>query len=331
MHRPITWLAWVVLVGLSMAPLGCSSKPPGANAEATGELTDLSKKTAGGFEPARADILIQAYNSDPRSLNAVISNDTISSELQTYVYQSLCTTRMAEPEVYIPSLATEWSFDDKTLEFSFKLRKGVYWHPINLPDGTPLPKTEFTSCDVKFTFDCILNKYSDAGATRSYYMGSDGKPRIKVTRDGRYGVKIKWLSPYFLADQFTFSQAIIPKHVYSVDKNGDPISLDYSSKEFAEGFNSHWANGLMCGTGPMMLKYWQRNEEFSLVRYPEFWGEPYYFSEIIFQNTENQQTLIKKATKGELDWAQIIEKDVWLEAKDKYNNNGLNNHLNSHF
>ena len=57
-----------------------------------------------------------------------------------------------------------------------------------------------------------------------------------------YTVKVRWTKPYFMADEFTLGVPIIPRHVYSVDENGEPISFDYGSKEFAKGFNNHWAN-----------------------------------------------------------------------------------------
>ena len=62
-------------------------------------------------------------------------------------------------------------------------------------------------------------------------------------------------------DEYTLNTTvIIPKHVFSVD-NGEPISFDMSSSEFAKKFNNHWANTMACGTGPMMLKKWKKDEQ----------------------------------------------------------------------
>ena len=47
----------------------------------------------------------------------------------------------------IPSLAVSWEFDPQGLGWTFKLRDGVKWH-----DGT-----DFSSADVKATFDRIIN------------------------------------------------------------------------------------------------------------------------------------------------------------------------------
>ena len=82
-------------------------------------------------------------------------------------------------------------------------------------------------------------------------------------------------SPILYADDFTLQGVqIIPRHVFMYDKNGEPFSSDVSSKEFADGFNKHWANSRICGTGPMMLKEWKRNEKFEFVRNPNYWGNP---------------------------------------------------------
>ena len=47
---------------------------------------------------------------------------------------------------------------------------------------------------------------------------------------------------------------ILPRHVFSVDKDGKPISFDFTSAQYAKGFNEHWANSQMCGTGPLLFR-----------------------------------------------------------------------------
>ena len=124
-----------------------------------------------------------------------------------------------------------------------------------------LPEREFTAQYVKFTFDCILNEYVEAAALRSYYVERDeesGKesPNIQVTVIDKHTVKVKWMKPYFMADDYTLYVQMLPRHVYSVDENGETISFDFRSKEFADGFNNHWANRTLCGTGPLIFKEW---------------------------------------------------------------------------
>ncbi len=278
--------------------------------------------TRGGKKPAKSDVLVRSYPDDPESLNAITANDTVSEEFRSLVYENLADRKFSNPDEWENVLAETWEFDPKTLEYTIHLRKGVKWQPITLPNGKELPATEFTNKDVKFTFDCMLNKNVEAAHIRSYYEDpetNDFKIKVTIPRGDKYTVKIKWTKPYFLADDFTLGVPIIPRHVYSVDKNGEPISFDFSSKEFATGFNNHWANRTMCGTGPMRFKEWSREQRVVLERNPDYWGQPFYFDRVIYRHIKNPNTAVQQMLQNELDWNVIPEKDHYVESKSHPN------------
>ncbi len=329
MNRRI-WLSVVVLATLGFAGISTILWRLAAAAETsqatTRETTPNRTLTLSGKPPAESDTLMLHYPDDPETVNPVTANDTVSEALMRPVYDSLAEPKFSDPDLWEPSLATSWELDPKTLEYTIHLRKGVYWHPIKLPGGKELPKTEFTNRDVKFTFDCILNKNVEAAHLRSYYEDPEAKEeserfKIKITlpRGDKYTVKIKWTKPYFLATEYTLDIPIIPRHVFSVDENGQPISFDFSSKEFAKGFNNHWANNQMCGTGPMMFKQWKRNQQVVLERNPDYWGSPFYFKEIIYRNIKNPNTALQAVLHNQLDWAAIPEKDQYIQSKEHAN------------
>ena len=281
-------------------------------------------KTLGGGRPAKSDALLLMYSNDPDTINALTATDQYSHEFQLWVYENLADQKFSDPDVLEPLLAESWEFDKKNLTFTIKLRKGVKWHPMKLPNGKLLPAKEFTAKDVKFTFDCILNPNVQAAPIRSYYEDPDAaeasqKYKIKVTVIDDYTVKIKWTKPYFMAEEFTLMVPMIPRHVYSVDDKGEPISFDFSSKEFAEGFNNHWANRQMCGTGPMIFKEWSKDERVVLERNPDYWGTPFYFSNVIFRCIPNTNTSRQMALQNELDWARVADKNLFLEGKEHEN------------
>jgi peptide/nickel transport system substrate-binding protein len=278
-------------------------------------------QTLGGVKPAANDTLLMTYAQDPDTINALTANDNVSDAFQRQVYESLGSADYTDPDNILPGLATHWEFDKEKLEFTIHLRRGVKWHPMKLPDGKELPQREFTARDVKFTFDCVLNPNVEAASLRSYFEDPETKSyKIKVTVIDDYTVKVRWTKPYFLAKEFTLGAVpIIPRHVYSVDKNGEPISLDFASKEFADGFNDHWANRLMCGTGPLMFKEWTRENRLVLVRNPDYWGAPYYFSQTVFRCIPNPNTSTQQVLQQELDFAAIAEKDRYVQIKDHPN------------
>ena len=281
--------------------------------------------TMSGKKPAKDDTLLLYYGDDPDTLNLINANDSVSTAFQRLVYESLAEREMGDPSKWRPMLAESWTFDPDTLTFDIQLRKGVKWHPVKLPgpDGKTLPAEEFTARDVKFTFDCILNEYTEAASLRSYFTDpeatGDDKLKIELKVIDKYRVKIRWKKPYFMADEFTIGIPIMPRHVYGNDAKGEPISFDFRSKEFADGFNNHWANSTMCGTGPMTFQKWDKGVQTDLVRNDNYWGEPFYFSKIVYKSITNPQTVKQQLLQRDLDFGGIPDKDQYLQAKDHAN------------
>jgi ABC-type transport system substrate-binding protein len=328
----------VLLAGFAAAGCNSSSSPQpddtkkrpttdgAASAKGSGaESSPKPELTRGGKKPAENDLLVRWYADDPDTLNLITSNDTVSTEFQRHVYEPLADQRFDDPDQWEPALAESWEFDKETLTYTFHLRTGVYWHPMKLPNGKELPRTGFTSADVKFTFDCILNESIDAASLRSYYENPNAKTdqdkyKIQVTVVDKHTVKVKWSEPYFLSDDFTLAIQIMPRHVFSVDQNGEPISLDFrNSKEFAEAFNNHWANTKMCGTGPLIFEEWNKGQETKLRRNPEYWGKPYYFDRVVYRYNQNVNTVLQQTLQNEYDFAGIPEKDLYVQSKEHPN------------
>jgi peptide/nickel transport system substrate-binding protein len=308
---------------------GCGGRPePGRRS--TGAPGDQAagvpvRETRGGVMPAERDVLLLAYGNDTNTLNGIIASDTVSQAFQRQVYEGLAAADFADPDRLVPALAESWEFDEETLTFTIHLRRGVRWHPMKFPSGKALPDREFTARDVKFTFDCVLNPHVDAAHIRSYYENPDAEDesqrfKIAVSIVDDYTVQVRWTEPYFMAAEFTLAGVpIIPRHVYSVDEHGEPISFDFTSKEFADGFNNHWANGMMCGTGPMMFREWRRDERLVLDRFNEYWGEPFYFSQLRMRSIPNTNTMVQMTLQNELDWAGFPDKDQWLQSESNPN------------
>lgn len=329
--NPRSLIAGIALAAGLVWLAGCTSNTNNSNpakgpSSPDKHETGALRPTRSGQLPTENDTLLLSYVADPATINPLTSNDTASEEFQLLVYESLATRKYGNPDEWEPGLAESWEFDPKTLTYTIHLRKGVKWHPMALPNGKMLPETEFTARDVKFTFDCILNPNVEAPAYRSYFTDPNAKEAsekykielISVPGD-KYTIKIRWKKPYFLADEWTLGINIIPQHVFSVDKNGERISADFSSKEFADGFNNHWANTQMCGTGPMVFKEWAKGQRAVLERNPDYWDKPFYFSKLVFQYNSNQNTAVQKALHNDLDWVEIIEKELYVKSKSHPN------------
>jgi peptide/nickel transport system substrate-binding protein len=275
----------------------------------------------GGIVTAPAehpDVLRISYTKDPETLNPITSTDATSTLLQSLVYEPLAARDMANPDRLVPRLAEKWEFDEKRLEYTIHLRRGVKWQPIRLPNGTPLSERSVTTRDVQFTFDCILNP-GIAASDRGDFEDPQARDEehryiVKLEIDDDYTFRVRWTKPYFLSEESTLTVAILPRHVFSVDDDGDLISLDFRTKEFAEGFNNHWGASQMCGTGPLKFVNWTRGERVVLERNPDYWGKPFHFRRVVFGCEPNGFTLLQKLLQNEIDWADIEEKDLYRQT-----------------
>jgi len=102
---------------------------------------------------SESSALVMAVESNPKSLDPRVGNDSISARIHQLLFNSL--VKKNERFEIIPNLATfEESPDHSTI--TFRLRPGVKFH-----NGR-----ELTARDVKYTLDSILN-----GAVQSPYRG----------------------------------------------------------------------------------------------------------------------------------------------------------------
>jgi len=218
----------------------------------------------------------------PTTLNALASSDGYASEVQSYIMESLL-TRNSDTMEWEPGLAKEWTIAKDGKSFEFTLRDGVKWH-----DGKPL-----TIEDVKFSFDAIMDPkdtYKTAHL-KSYY---ENIKSAEIT--GPNKIKFTVGTLYFNNFTMVAGLTVVPMHLY---KN--------PSKEQEKILNK-----TLVGTGPYMLKEFDRAKRIVLTANPNWWGRtaPH------LKGTNNFQTLtmrfIKDSTisinsmeNGELDFLAL--------------------------
>lgn len=143
-----------------------------------------------------------------------------------------------------PALATSWKVSADGKLITFGLRKGVKWH-----DGQP-----FTAEDVKFSIGVLKQNHPRGRATFANVDEIDTPDAHTVV------LHLSKPAPYMFKALAASESPIVPQHVYA--------GTDVRANE---------NNTKPIGTGPFMLKEWQKGSHIILERNPDYWdaGKPY--------------------------------------------------------
>lgn len=251
----------MVLTGILLLISGCGS-------EKTNEATTTNDNT------------LVYGSSDYTSINPALYEH---GEINSLIFSGL-TAHDAQNNV-IPDLAQSWEFHDKTKEYTFHLRKGVVWQ-----DGEP-----FTSDDVKFTLETILNPDNASEIVSNY----EDIVAIETPDDQTVVLKLKDNNVAML-DYMTIG--ILPKHLLE----GKDVTTD--------SFNQN-----PVGTGPYRLTKWETGQYIQLEKNDAYYGTEPKISTILFKIVPDEKVRAMQLKSGELDLAQISPKDAQgFEGKEGY-------------
>jgi peptide/nickel transport system substrate-binding protein len=173
-------------------------------------------------------------------VNPILADSSAAADCARLVFSGL--TRHGPGRRLEPDLATSWTVSPDGQTYTFKLRRGVYWH-----DGVP-----FDSFDVVFTLIAIQNPDSRSPLAASWQG---------VTAEALDDATVVFRLPNPLASFLDFTTVgIIPRHLL---ESINPSALR------AAAFNQQ-----PVGTGPFKFKAWLPGE-LQLVANPNYHaGQP---------------------------------------------------------
>jgi peptide/nickel transport system substrate-binding protein len=228
--------------------------------------------------PKKGGVLIAARAADALGLDPHKQTAFSSFRVMELIYDTLVT--LDKDLNVVPSLAESWSYstDNKTL--TMKLRQNV-----KFSNGDP-----FSSADVKFSFERILDPKTGAAARSSFtnIVSID-------TPDANTAVfNLSAPTSTILASMTSANAAIIDSTL--VNGGADPGKT-------------------VVGTGPFMLKTWDPGKDLMLVANPNYWipGQPY-LDGIDFRTIPDESSILAGLRAGTLDWAQINDPRVAITA-----------------
>jgi peptide/nickel transport system substrate-binding protein len=240
--------------------------------------SDGGTGAAGGNPWTQHGVLRMANLSEPDTLNPVIGNQQIDSDLAMFwggFFFNFNDQSQFVPELAIelPTLANhEISPDGKTI--TYHLRRNVLWH-----DGKP-----FTADDVIFTWHAIMNPNNNVGSTVGYDLIS------RIDKLDAYGIRVHLKSAWspFVATFFNQSgnpYPVLPAHLLASYPNIN--KLEYNSQPI--------------GTGPFVVERWQRGSKITFVANPHYWRGPPKLKKIEYTPVPNENTIVTLLQSHEID------------------------------
>jgi peptide/nickel transport system substrate-binding protein len=229
---------------------------------------------------------------DSLFLDPVLNDANVDIWILTNIYDTLLSPT-SDGKGVEPGLATAWKLSDDGATLTLTLRDGV-----KFSDGTPL-----TPEDVKWSLDRARDPKNGIwnGLIGSIdQVGIEGQNVV---------LKLKHPDPSIIPALATFNTAILPEKKFEAE----PGATD---AEKAKTFAEH-----PVGTGPFILKSWQRGAQMELVKNPYHWrkgedGQPLpYLDAVRFEIIPDDATRILKLQAGELDGAEFIPYSRVAELK----------------
>lgn len=284
-------------------PEAQATQPPAATEPAATEPAATEPPTTGDT----SKFLVFGGSGEPDSLDSM--NTTAGTAL-------IVTRQIEEPLIGFepgstnlqPLLATEWSANEDSTEWTFKLREGVTFH-----DGTP-----FNADAVVFNFKRGLEPDFEFG-----FRGGDSPKTYPIFPDIFGGYKgdpntlyenVEAVDEYTV--KFTFKQPV-PLFPNYVAASYFGISSPEAIKQ--AGANYGTPDGGAVGTGPFKFLEWRPGENVTLVRNEEYWGEKARMPGVVFRFISDPAQRYAELQSGAVDFTINLAPDTRQQIEQSGN------------
>ena len=231
-------------------------------------------------------VLVVGVADTPGGLDPGIELSNVGSRVVYSLYDTLIRRDFLDADKLKPMLAASWErLDDLRLEL--KLRDDVVFH-----NGDP-----FTSADVKFTFENMLNPDTVYTEPKAYFATFD-----RIEAPDPYTVIIHTKSPDPLLEQRLASWAaqILPKSYFE----------SLGQEAFAQA---------PIGTGPYKFLEKVSDDRIVFEAFDGYWGDPVPVSQVIFREIPEVSARVTALVNGEADIVTNIPPDQ-ISVINRYDN-----------
>lgn len=214
---------------------------------------------------AQNNTLVMARSADTTGLDPHTQTAFASFRLLELIYEPL--VNLDADLNIVPGLAESWAFSDDAKTLTVNLRQGVKFH-----DGS-----DFTSKDVKATFERILKEETGAAGRANYTsIASIDTPDDHTV-------------------VFNLSTADVPLLAAMSSLNSAMVS--------AEAAASGDFTSTAIGTGPFKLESWVPEETTTLSANTDWWGDGPFVDGIEIRIIPDESSILAALRAGEIDFA----------------------------
>ncbi|MBV8331806.1 MAG: peptide ABC transporter substrate-binding protein [Candidatus Eremiobacteraeota bacterium] len=246
-----------------------------------------------GETTAPSDRLRIAININPTNLNGILQQNTMESFVDGLIFDNLVTLDAQHREV--PDLAAEvptvanGDIGKDGLTIRYRLRHGVTWH-----DGAP-----FTSRDVKFSWQAIMNPANNVVSRRGYDQVAS------VDTPDPYTVVFRMKRLFAPAVDTIFGESdtplrILPAHLLAKYPNLNQIPF----------------NAAPVGTGPFKFARWERGDRIVLSANPSYFRGAPKLREITLLIILDDNTIEAQVRSHEVDLAMEVPATMYRDLAD---------------
>ncbi|MDN7244934.1 glutathione ABC transporter substrate-binding protein [Planococcus shenhongbingii] len=254
------WLFLVMLIGmLILSACSGSTIPEGTESGGTG-----------GGEPASdaEQEVVYASTSDAVGLSPTMTNDSVSSNVMTQIYENLF-ERNPETMELEPKLAESYGNPDD-LTWVIKLKEG-----IKFQDGT-----DFNAEAVKYSFDKLRDPAT--AAPRASLL--EPVETVNVIDDTTVEIKTKYpYGPLLAALSHSNAAIISPTADQKQDLMQNPV-----------------------GTGPFKFVSWNQGDEIVLEKNADYWNGEVALNQVRFKVVPEISTAISMLQTGEVNFLDAL-------------------------
>lgn len=254
--------------------------------------------------------IVQAILSDPKTFNAVLSQE--SPNIFGLTYEGLIRENPLTGEI-LPALAESWEISEDKLTIIFTLKKDLKWS-----DGEPL-----TVDDVVFSYnELYLNEDIPSNARDSLRIG-ESKALPVVEKVDNLRVKFTIPEPFAPFLEST-GLSILPKHILAEkvktkDKDNKPLFLSFWGVDTPPD--------QLIVNGPYKLKNYVTSQRLIFTKNPYYWQKDEqnnslpYIDEVVWEIVESTDTSILQFRSGSLDSISITPEYFSLLKREENRGN----------